>query len=68
VLGGGTTPTETVPSIAIAISGNATALHAALLSRDVPIVTRIENELLLLDLRTILEGDDPLVRDALNSM
>jgi L-seryl-tRNA(Ser) seleniumtransferase len=66
VLGGGTTPTETIPSIAIAVSGNATALHAAFLSREIPIVARIENERLLLDLRTILDGDDPLVRAALN--
>lgn len=68
VLGGGTTPTETIASIALEVPGNASELHARLLRHATPIVGRIENDRLLLDVRTVLPEDERAVRDALRSL
>ena len=40
-LGGGTTPTETISSLAIEVQGNADELQARFLANDPPIVGRI---------------------------
>ena len=56
-LGGGTTPTETMASLAIEIPGDANALHARFLQHDPPIVGRIQNDRFTLDLRTLQERD-----------
>jgi L-seryl-tRNA(Ser) seleniumtransferase len=56
-LGGGTTPAETIPSIAIELDGDPNALYARLLQNDPPIVGRIVDDKLLLDLRTVLPED-----------
>ncbi len=64
-LGGGTTPTESIPSIALELAGEAEATHRALLRHDPPIVGRIQSDRLMLDLRTILETELDAVRAAL---
>jgi L-seryl-tRNA(Ser) seleniumtransferase len=64
-LGGGTTPTETVPSIGIAVPGNAGELQARFLANDPPIVGRVQNDRFTLDLRTLLETDLTQVAAAL---
>jgi L-seryl-tRNA(Ser) seleniumtransferase len=56
-LGGGTTPTETMPSVAIEVAGDANALHTRFLQNDPPIVGRIQNDHFTLDLRTLQESD-----------
>ena len=56
-LGGGTTPTETTPSVAVALPGDANALQARFLANDPPIVGRIHDGLFTLDVRTLLETD-----------
>jgi len=56
-LGGGTTPTETIPSLAIEVPGDANALHARFLRNDPPVVGRIHEDRFLLDLRTLMERD-----------
>ncbi len=62
-LGGGTTPTEMIASAGIAIrpSGGADALRRRLLSLARPIVTRIEDDELILDVRTVFPADDDAV-------
>jgi L-seryl-tRNA(Ser) seleniumtransferase len=65
VLGGGTTPTETIPSIAIEVPGNAAALHERFLRNDPPIVGRIADDRFLLEVRTLLPEDIAEVRRAL---
>lgn len=65
VLGGGTTPTQTIPSIAIALRGNASELHARFLARDVPIVGVIEDDVFRLDLRTIQPAELAIVKEAI---
>jgi L-seryl-tRNA(Ser) seleniumtransferase len=56
-LGGGTTPTETIPSVAVAISGNANDLYARFLQNDPPIVGRVVKDRFTIDVRTLMEGD-----------
>jgi len=58
-LGGGTTPTETIPSIAIEVAGNANEQYARFLNNDPPIVGRIVDDRFTLDMRTVLEEDLP---------
>jgi Selenocysteine synthase [seryl-tRNASer selenium transferase] len=67
-LGGGTTPTETIPSIGIELAGNANAMAAALRSRDIPIIGRIHGDRLVLDLRTIAPEEDAIVEAALGAV
>ena len=56
-LGGGTTPAETIPSIAIELAGNAASLHERFLRNDPPIVGRVQNDRFTIELRTLLEID-----------
>src|SRR6185369_10028454 len=58
-LGGGTTPTETIPSIAIEVEGNANEQYARFLKNDPPIVGRIVDDRFTIDMRTLLEEDLP---------
>ncbi|MGK2857094.1 MAG: L-seryl-tRNA(Sec) selenium transferase [Thermoanaerobaculia bacterium] len=61
-LGGGTTPAETIPSIAIAPAGDASRHQRALLERRVPILSRVSEDRLLLDLRSVPpEADGEIV-------
>lgn len=64
-LGGGTTPTETIPSIAIEVDGNANELHARFLERG--IVGRIVEDHFRIEVRTLLEEDLPEVAAALGA-
>lgn len=64
-LGGGTTPAETIPSIAIELDGNAAELQAKLLRNDPPIVGRIRNDRFTIEVRTLLEMDLPVVGAAI---
>jgi L-seryl-tRNA(Ser) seleniumtransferase len=62
-LGGGTTPAESIPSVAIEVPGNANELHARFLGQR--IVGRIVNDRFTLEVRTLLEEDLPHVAEAL---
>ncbi len=64
-LGGGTTPTETIPSIAVDVPGNAAQLHARFLANDLPIVGRIVEDRFLIEVRTLMEKELAPVRKAL---
>ncbi len=66
-LGGGTTPSETIPSIAIAVPGDAAANAARFLANDPPIVGRIVDDVFTIDVRTLLEGDDVEVQSFIAS-
>jgi len=60
-LGGGTTPTETIASVAIHVEGNANEQYARFLKNDPPIVGRIADDRFTVDMRTLLEEDLPHV-------
>jgi L-seryl-tRNA(Ser) seleniumtransferase len=68
--GGGSTPQSALPSIAVAVSPGRGAAAAAekLRKGDRPIVARIEDGRVLLDLRTIQPADDSIVIAALCSL
>lgn len=64
-LGGGTTPTETIPSVAIALPGNANDLYARFLENDPPIVGRVVDGRFTVEVRTLMEDDLEAVAAAL---
>ena len=68
VLGGGTTPSETIPSVAIALPGDASHHYERFSRMEQPIVGRIAADVFTLDLRTLLPEDFPAVRAALASL
>ncbi len=63
-LGGGTTPAETIPSIAVELEGNANELYARYLKNDPPIAGRIVDDRFTLEMRTLLDEDVPVVAAA----
>jgi L-seryl-tRNA(Ser) seleniumtransferase len=63
-LGGGTTPTETIASIALEVPGNANELYARFLRAG--IVGRIVNDRFTLEVRTLLGQDLQLCQRALS--
>jgi L-seryl-tRNA(Ser) seleniumtransferase len=66
VAGGGSLPGLTIPSVAVAVeAGDTDALHAALRAEGV--VARIDDGLLLCDLRSVDPDDDRLLAEALQS-
>ena len=63
-IGGGTTPGLTIPTRLLALTHrhlSADSLAAALRGLDLPIIARIENDRVVLDLRTVVEEDDEAV-------
>jgi L-seryl-tRNA(Ser) seleniumtransferase len=67
-LGGGTTPTETIPSVAIEVPGNASELQARFLRNDPPIVGRVQNDKFTIDVRTLQETELTQVAQALRGV
>ncbi len=66
-LGGGTTPTETIASIALEVPGNASELQTRFLRNDPPIVGRVQNDRFSIDVRTLQESDLSQVAAALTA-
>jgi L-seryl-tRNA(Ser) seleniumtransferase len=64
-VGGGAFPTARIPSIAIQLEGDANALEVALRRGNPSVVSRIVDDRVLLDLRTILPMEDEELRAAL---
>jgi L-seryl-tRNA(Ser) seleniumtransferase len=67
-LGGGTTPTETIPSVAIEVPGNPNAARERFLRRDPPIVGRVVEDRFTIEVRTLLHDDLPMVAVALGEI
>ncbi|HEY8131730.1 MAG TPA: L-seryl-tRNA(Sec) selenium transferase [Thermoanaerobaculia bacterium] len=66
-LGGGTTPTETIPSIAVHVPGKPAALYSRFLLNDPPIVGRIADDRFTIEVRTLLDCDLPIVAAAIRT-
>lgn len=62
-VGGGSLPNRPIPTIAIALSGDARILEKKFRSKN--IIGRIENESFLLDLRAVLDTDIDALKSAL---
>lgn len=67
-LGGGTTPAETIPSIAIEVPGDPNELYARFLRNDPPIVGRIVEDRFTIEVRSLEEEDRSLVASVLRTM
>jgi len=70
-IGGGTTPGLEIPTrlIALSVPGmTAAQLARALRALEPPVIARIENDRLLLDLRTVLPDQDDLLADGLSRL
>ena len=68
-VGGGSLPGETLPSWALAIRSEGLQASLALLrKREVPIVARVENNLLMIDPRCVEESDDEMIAQALREI
>lgn len=67
-LGGGSAPGRTLPSIVIALDGDARTTAERLRRGPVPIVARIADGRLLLDLRSVEPRDDAIIADALTAL
>jgi L-seryl-tRNA(Ser) seleniumtransferase len=68
--GGGSLPQSALPSIGIALKppGGATAAAAALRKNDRPVIARIEDGRLILDLRTVAPPEDRVAVAALKAL
>ena len=69
--GGGSLPGTALPSWAVAVAStnkSASEIERALRAHDPPVIARIENDEVLLDLRTVYEQDDELLANALRSV
>lgn len=58
VIGGGSTPAQTLPTWLVALAGDAVKMEKRLRSSQPPVIARIENERVVLDLRTVFEGEE----------
>jgi L-seryl-tRNA(Ser) seleniumtransferase len=67
VAGGGSTPEQSLPTWLLAVPGNAVAQEKSLRANDPPIIARIENDRLVLDLRTVFPEEEAALLSALNS-
>ena len=67
VIGGGSTPDQSLPTCLIAIPGDAARREKQLRANNPPVIARIEKEELLIDLRTVDPVDEPLLLDALRA-
>jgi L-seryl-tRNA(Ser) seleniumtransferase len=68
VLGGGTTPNESIPSIGVEVDGPAEEIAGRLMEGAVPIIGRIRNDQFSLDLRTIDPDEDEIVLAAIRGL
>lgn len=70
-VGGGSYPAEKIPTIIVAISSpqlNAAGLEKALRLSDAHIITRIRDEKVLFDVRTLMDGDREIIIDTFNTI
>jgi L-seryl-tRNA(Ser) seleniumtransferase len=67
LIGGGSTPDQSLKTWLIAVSGDAVHMERALRRASPPVVARIENGILLIDLRTVDPGEEPALLAALQS-
>ncbi len=66
-VGGGAFPTARIPSIALAVAGHADTIERRLRAGHPPLVARVTDGRVLIDLRTISPSDDSLVAAAIQA-
>ncbi len=71
VVGGGSTPGQTLPTTLVAISDPARStaeLERRLRAGSVPVIARVENDRLLIDLRTVFPEQEAMLSEALKHL
>ena len=71
LVGGGSAPTSTLPTFLLALSAqslSADEIAARLRRHNPPIVARVEEGKVLIDLRTVLEGEDEVIARAIDEL
>ncbi|MCL4852678.1 MAG: L-seryl-tRNA(Sec) selenium transferase [Bryobacteraceae bacterium] len=69
VIGGGSTPQQSMPTYLIALSGQKAAdLERALRRSSPPVISRIEDDRVVLDLRTVEPAEEPELERALQAL
>ena len=70
VVGGGSTPDQSIPTWLIAItgSGDVTALAGRLRAAEPPVIARVEKDRLLIDLRTVQPEEEEELLAALQAL
>jgi len=63
-VGGGAFPTAKIPSFAVALEGNASQMEERLRSAKVPVIGRVSEGTLLLDLRSVAPSEDVLLAES----
>jgi L-seryl-tRNA(Ser) seleniumtransferase len=58
VIGGGATPEQSIPTWLIALTGDANRMERALRGGDPPVIARIEDDRVVLDLRTVFPEEE----------
>jgi L-seryl-tRNA(Ser) seleniumtransferase len=66
--GGGSTPDQSLPTWLIAVEGDAVKMEKQLRSGDPPVIARIVEDRLVLDLRTVLPEQDAQVLAAIQAL
>jgi L-seryl-tRNA(Ser) seleniumtransferase len=70
-VGGGSLPTEEIPTVLIALKPadiSLQALEESLRSQEPPVIARVQEDSLLLDLRTVSPREEPLLLGALEAV
>jgi L-seryl-tRNA(Ser) seleniumtransferase len=67
MLGGGSTPQQTLPTTLIAFDRDAVVLERALRGSNPPVVARIDEDRLLIDLRTVHPREEHALAAALRA-
>jgi len=66
VIGGGSTPQQSIPTWLVALDGDAIVLERRLRAHSPPIIARILDDRLVLDLRTVFPGEEEGIVEALS--
>ncbi|HEX6573323.1 MAG TPA: L-seryl-tRNA(Sec) selenium transferase [Gemmatimonadaceae bacterium] len=66
-VGAGAFPTQVLPSFAIALRGDAVEIEAKLRNNPVPVIGRISDDALLLDLRSVPPAHDSILIDSVKA-
>jgi L-seryl-tRNA(Ser) seleniumtransferase len=68
VAGGGSTPAQSLPTWLVVVPGNAFAIEKKLRANTPPVIARIENDRVVLDLRTVFAEEEDALESALQDL